>query len=128
MKNALSIGAVVILVIIGIVFFSSKGNPQFGSVGGLQATVATSSFQAVTAATVQILFATSTSCSSRMISNQAGAIMLTFNDRLGQRPTAVRGLIQTASTTREYNSELYGCGAVYVYPYGTDTLTLVETL
>lgn len=128
MKTVLSIVAVVVLVVAGVFFVVPKSSVQLGSVGGLQATVATSSFQSVTAAAVELLFSTSTSCTSRVISTQAGAIKLTFSDRIGERPTGSSGMIQTASTTVVYDASQYGCGAIYVYPYGTDTLTLVETL
>jgi len=110
---------------LGLLGFNVVNN--LGSATGIQSTVATSSFQVVTAGTAQRLFATSTLCSARIITTQAGAIKLTFSDFLGQRPTGINGHIQTASTTVEYDSKIYGCNAVWVYPYGTDTLTLTET-
>lgn len=128
MKTAPIIVSVLALVIALALFVAPKDVTRLGSKDGLQATVATSSFRAATATTVQLLFATSSACTSRIISNQAGALKLTFNDKLGARPTAVNGVLQSASTTVVYDAEQYGCGAVYVYPYGTDTLTLVETL
>jgi hypothetical protein len=102
-------------------------NTSFGSVGGIQATIASSTSQTVTIATVRLLYATSSACTSRVISTQAGNIRLTFNDKLGARPTNVFGVLQTASTTVVYDAEQYGCGAVYVYPYETNTLTVLET-
>lgn len=98
-----------------------------GTTGGVPSVVATSSFQSTTAGTARILFATSTKCSSRVISTQAGAIKLTFSDFSGQRPTGVNGHDQSASTTVAYPAENYGCDAVWVYPYGTNTLTVTET-
>jgi hypothetical protein len=119
---------IAILIAIIALLGGSYTATQLGSVGGLQSTVASSSAQTTVAGTVRILFATSTSCTSRVISTQAGAIKLTMSDHKGLRPTGVLGVLQTASTTVVYDAEQYGCGAVYVYPYAADTLTVVETL
>lgn len=100
---------------------------NLGASTNVTATVATSSFQTVTAGTAQRLFATSTLCSTRIITTQGSAIKLTFSDFLGQRPTGINGHIQTASTTVVYDSEHFGCNSYWVYPYGTDTLTITET-
>lgn len=119
------IGIIVgILALLGV---NTANNINLGSSGGVTSTVATSTFQAVTAGTAKRLFATSTLCSARIITTQAGAIKLTFSDFLGQRPTGINGHIQTASTTVAYDSKIYGCNTVWVYPYGTDTLTITET-
>lgn len=87
--------------------------------------LATSSFQSVTTIVPELLFATST-CSTRIISTEAGAVRLTFSDYLGERPTALNGFAQAASTTVVYEAETYGCGAVYVYPMTTGILTIAE--
>jgi hypothetical protein len=131
MKFVLSLVVIVVIVLVGMYLLDSKqsgDSTQLGSVGGLQSTVATSSTRGTTAATVQLLFATSTSCSSRIIGTQLGAVNLTMSDHRGLRPTVSSGLRHATSTTIAYDAELYGCGAVYVYPYTADTLTLVETL
>jgi hypothetical protein len=116
-----------ILLAIVAILGGSYTVSNLGGTAGVQSTVATSSFQTTVAGTARILFATSTLCSSRVISTQAGAVMLTFSDLTGQRPTGARGHIQTASTTVVYPSENFGCNAVWVYPYGADTLTVTET-
>jgi hypothetical protein len=116
-----------LLAIVAILGGTSVVNNLGGTAEGVPSTVATSSFQATTAGTARLLFATSTKCASRIITTQAGAIKLTFSDFLGQRPTAVEGHEQSASTTVAYPAENYGCNAVWVYPYGTNTLTVTET-
>jgi hypothetical protein len=100
---------------------------RLSSVGGLPSTVATSTSASSPAGTTRLLFATSTSCSSRIISTQASEIRLTFSDFQGIRPTQIFGHAQGASTTEAYDAELYGCNAVYAFLYGSTTLTLTET-
>lgn len=127
MQNKMSIKQKLIGVLLAIVALLG-GTATLGSVtGGTPATVATSTFQAVVAATPELLFATSTSCSSRIITTQTNPVRLTFSDFTGQRPTSAGGVFQAGSTTIAYEAETYGCNAVYVYPYGTDTLTVIET-
>ena len=116
-----------VVALLGGGSYIASNNNLGGTAGIVPATVATSSFQAVTAGSARILFATSTSCAARIVSTQAGAIKLTFSDLTGQRPTGVSGHQQNASTTVAYPAEDYGCNAVWVYPYGTDTLTVTET-
>lgn len=131
MTSKYKIVIAIVVVILALVAFSLfnpiKTSSTLGSTLAVQSRVATSSFQTATVNTARILFATSTSCSSRIISTQGTEIKLTFSDYSGQRPTGVNGHSQLASTTVAYDSELYGCDAVWVYPFGTNTLTLTET-
>ena len=106
-------------------YFASVNQANASAPSGLQATIATSSFQGVVINTAELVFATS-SCSSRTITTGDTNVRLVFSDVLGQRPTGTNGHLQVASTTVTYDSGLYGCDAVWVYPYGTATLTLTE--
>lgn len=113
--------------ILGCVVSVPSVLPNFGSgTPGTVTNVATSSFQAVTAATAELLFATS-SCSTRVISTNGGEARLTFSDYKGDRPTSVNGVLQAASTTVTYEAEVYGCNALWVYPYATGVLNILET-
>jgi len=91
---------------------------------GLIATVASTSQSAVSATAIT-LFATST-CTSRTISTLGAPIMLTFSDITGQTPTASLGFVQGASTTVTYDAELYGCGRVRAYSFGSQSITISE--
>lgn len=91
---------------------------------GLKTTIGTTSVAAVTS-TASMLFASST-CDARIISTQGSAVMLTFSDYNGARPTASFGHVQAASTTVAYDSGLYGCGAVYAYSFSNQNLTVSE--
>lgn len=117
---------VIFLMIVSLVANNQSKQTVYGSAPtGLMSTLATTSVNAV-GTTASTLFATST-CSDRVISTKAQAIMLTFSDYAGQTPTAVFGVLQSASTTVVYNGGQYGCGLVKAYAFGADTITLVET-
>lgn len=103
-----------------------KENVSFSSApSGLPATMATTS-QTTLGTTALSLFATS-SCAARIISTTGQAIMLTFSDYAGQTPTGSFGVIQSASTTVEYDSGQYGCGLVKGISFASQLITLVET-
>ena len=72
------------------------------------------------------LFATTT-CSSRVITTAASAVMLTFSDYAGQTPTGSFGHLQGASTTVSYDSGTYGCGLFKAYAFSSTTITVTET-
>lgn len=116
-----------IVALLGGSYAVSNDNVLGGAAGRVPSTVATSSFQSTTGGTARILFATSTQCVSRIISTQSGAIKLTFSDFTGQRPTGVNGHQQNASTTELYPSGDYGCNAVWVFPFESNTITVTET-
>ena len=117
-----AIGAVAVFIA-----FTLFANPF--TAGATDATVvparmATTSPAAVTS-TASLVFATST-CSSRVITTAASDINITFTDVQGLTPTALLGHVQRASTTVAYDAGLYGCGAVKIYSYASQTLTVSE--
>lgn len=115
-----------IAVLIIPFFFSNKSLVRVGSTpNGIVATVATSTNPSVSS-TASVIFATST-CSSRTITTQQSALRLTFSDYNGATPTATFGVLQTASTTKEYDSAQYGCGLVKAYSYASDVITVLES-
>lgn len=123
---SLACAGIILLTVLSLVKSNHSGPTSYGSApSGLMSTLATTSVNAVST-TASTLFATST-CSDRVISTKAQAIMLTFSDYAGQTPTAVFGVLQSASTTVVYNGGQYGCGLVKAYAFGADTITLVET-
>lgn len=70
-------------------------------------------------------FATSTNCTSRTISTKTAPIVLSFVD--GATSSPIRGHIQAASTTVNYDAELYGCGRVTAYSMVSDaTVTIIS--
>jgi len=72
------------------------------------------------------LFSAKPSCSSRIISTKAQAIMLSFHSAV--TPTSMDGNWQGASTTVAYSSDDYGCGAVSAFGVNaSSTITITET-
>lgn len=133
MQNTLqrygTIGFIVVsmfLTILAIMSLSSS-KASASAPSGLLATMATTSQFAITTAQ-QLMFATST-CSARIITTRTQPVMLTFTDKQGVVPTASLGHLQEASTTRAYDSGIYGCGAVRVISGTliTDTIFVSET-
>lgn len=124
----IGIGTALFLTAVAFYFVQGSFLVRGSAPDGVPATVATSTVsQTVTAGTAELLFATSSDCAARIIGTAGGAIRLTFSDTLGARPTALAGHVQAASTTVAYDSGLYGCHAIWVYPYVTEPLTTTET-
>ena len=127
----LFIAATAVIIAIGVfaltAAFSVHNVALASAPSGLPATVATSSALSASSRTAQLLFATSTSCSARVITTTGVTMMLTFGDNQGKRPTGTYGHLQAASTTIAYDSGLYGCGAVYGYSDAAQNLSLTET-
>lgn len=114
----------VLLAIVALLGGASAVNNLGGTAGNNAAKVATSSFQTYTAGGTGRAIASSTACASRIISTQGSEIRVTFNDVI---PTSINGHAQAASTTVNYNAEDYGCGAVRIFPYAAQTITVTET-
>jgi hypothetical protein len=53
--------------------------------------------------------------------------MTTFSDFQGDAPNAAKGFWQAASTTKEYDAGLYGCGAFKIYSFATQQITVLES-
>ncbi len=125
-KILLALAGAVIVALSFLIFWDNKEVAEARQWPGYIATFATSTpSQSVTAATVELLFASS-SCSSRVIGTRTGEIRLTFRDTGADRPTGQAGFSQAASSTVVYDAETFGCGAVYVYPFVTETLSVME--
>lgn len=92
---------------------------------GLSATIATTSNITVGTSVTAAAIATS-SCQARIISTSASPVMLTFSDYAAQTPTGSFGHLQGASTTVAYDSGLYGCGAVKIYSFTTQLITVSD--
>ena len=95
---------------------------------GLAARIATTSNPTVTNSST-LVFATTTSvqCSSRTITTYASPIMITFADVAGNGgPTGTFGHLQPASTTVTYDSGLVGCGALRIYSFTSQAITVSE--
>ena len=101
-------------------------NAQASAPSGLPATIATTSSQILTAATAELVVATS-SCSSRVITTSGSAVMMTFSANQGLIPSGFFGHLQAASTTVAYDSGLYGCNALTMYSFTTQYVTVSES-
>lgn len=100
---------------------------QGSAPSGLTATVATTSNPTVTTSAALVFATTSPSCTSRTIGTAGSAITITFSDNQGKRPTGIFGFPQAASTTVTYDGGQFGCGAVYIYSFATQAITVQET-
>lgn len=133
-KKRIWLGAVMVFVLFvtsAALFnvFSVVGSaPQ-----GFAATSATSSIVTTAAFTPAYLFATSTSCVSRVITTGAQGIRLKFADAATSSPDldmkaldANSGHWQAASTTAAYDASLYGCGAFTASTTAADRITVTE--
>jgi hypothetical protein len=124
-KTFITLGLLLVVAVMSAVFTEVKFS-QASAPSGLKSTVATSSNPTI-GTTAGILFATSTNCSSRIITTSAQPIMLTFSDNQGKVPTGSFGHLQGASTTVAYDSGIYGCNAVKVYAFASEVVTITET-
>lgn len=117
------LGFLAIAVAVGLYTQTAYGEAP----SGLQASVATTSAATFGPFYAFRLFATST-CAARIITTGDNPIRLTFSDNQAARPTNVFGTLQAASTTVEYDSGIYGCGAWFVTGVGASTTgAVVET-
>lgn len=127
----------ILLVIVAALGGGAVSTKLGGTPGNLASDVATTSTVAVGDRTVSVLFATSTNvgqCAGRTVSTQANAIIIQFSEGTrGPNATtsllANQGHVQAASTTVNYDSSVYGCGAWRVISsgIGSTTLTITET-
>lgn len=91
---------------------------------GLPAAFASSSLQTVSASAASTITATTTWCSSRVITTTGRDVMLTFDD--AKTPTGLFGHYQAASTTVAYDSGIYGCGAIKGFARDANTSVTVS--
>jgi len=128
-KHFIGIAGGIILVAILMLtsaLFSKAPEISVGSaVDGVNAVAFTTASSSVGIYTASTLFASSTTCTSRVISTNQGAINLSFDPNF--TPTATAGYAQPASTTVAYDSGIYGCGITKAYAIiATSTVTYGE--
>lgn len=120
------VGAIVLTIAL-ILFVMASGSQQaHANAGELPATIASSSEQTIST-TPLLGFATSSACTTRIISTTASPIMITFSQVQGLLPAAQVGVLQPASTTVAYSNASYGCGAVYVYSFVSGPVYLTDS-
>lgn len=111
---------IILAVAVLVLVTTSRFSPAGGAPDGTVARVATSSAQTI-GTTANTIFATSTNCTSRVITTTSKAVMLTFSNSSGQTPTGALGHLQLASTTVSYEANLYGCDAVKAYGFDSSS-------
>lgn len=116
--------ALAILSVLIVLYFVSGMRVEANTADGLVARIATTSPAAVTTS-ASLVFGTST-CAARTISTTGSAIMIGFGENQGFVPTALVGHVQGASTTVTYDASQFGCGAVRIYSFAAQTLTVAE--
>jgi len=125
-NRLISLATILGLIILSALFITQK---SYGSSpSGLPSTIASSTSSFAVGTSQGLLFATST-CAARIVSTREAGVMLTFNEPVGQVPTAITGHFQAASTTVAYDSGQFGCGAVRAISAtgAATTITVSET-
>ena len=116
-KIILALSITVILAVVVSLNLNLQG-AQGAAPGGMLTMVATSSTIDATSAS-RVAFASSTDCTSRVITVPVGGgIRISFADLPGITLSATVGHIQAASTTVTYDAGLYGCGQLTVWGEG----------
>lgn len=121
-ERLLIAGAIAGVLVVCLYYASQTGN--LGSAGSGQAGIATSSTIAVGPQEDITIFDSNRYCANRAVSTLASAIMLSFHSAIN--PSASVGHLQAASTTVEYDSDLWGCGTVTAYGFSSSTITLTQ--
>lgn len=116
-----------------VLFISQHARKAVGSApSGLPATVASSTSMTVenilTLPRVgSVIAATSTACSSRIVTTKAQPIVLVFSQNQNRAPSNLIGHLQVASTTIAYDGGIYGCGQIRAVAYdATSTISVTE--
>lgn len=117
--------AAIVLTLLVLIGYTEYQTAHASAPSGLQATIATTSNPTVNT-TAALVIATS-SCSARIITTYASPIMITFSDVQGSIPTGLFGHLQAASTSIAYDSGLYGCGAVRIYSFVAQNITVSDS-
>lgn len=113
--------AIIMVVFIAEVLRSdvTLGSAQDGVVAQLSTTTL-----ATVGPGVATLFATSSTCTTRVVTTLAQPVMISFDSAFA--PTGVRGHLQGASTTVAYDSGLYGCGVWRAASYVSSTTIILS--
>lgn len=123
--QALALVGLFALTVIALVLSLSTRPAIADSLPGVVAPIATTSNPTVTSS-ASLVFATS-SCSARVVTTYASPVMITFGDVAGNGgPTATFGHLQAASTTAIYSSNQVGCGALRIYSFTSQAITVSE--
>lgn len=70
---------------------------------------------------------TSATCHARVVTTNASAIRISFDEATGFGAAQLNGLkghTQLASTTVAYDAGIYGCGAMTAWGYASSTITI----
>lgn len=121
-KNiSLSVIAAVSVIALVIWVLSMTQISNASAPGGFRTIVSSSTVKATVGTTTTTLFGVNSSCTNRVVTTYAQPILITFatSTDLDQtvQPTNVFGHIQPASTTKEYDAGLYGCGVMQAISY-----------
>ena len=98
-----------------IMGFAAYTYTQASAPSGLPSTYATSSTIILNVTAVSSVAATSSTCTSRVITTYSQPAQFTIGQNSSTTPnvgTDVFGIFQEASTTRAYDGGIYGCGLI----------------
>lgn len=97
---------------------------KLGNMSGNVAVVYVNTTQVVGATSINTIFPAKNMCATRVISTVGSPIRLSFDSDL--TPTINVGILQAASTTVNYQSDVYGCGIVRGFAEASTTITKTE--
>lgn len=122
--SSVTIGIIGVLAVIAVFALSYQYQSQLGGADSGQAGMATSSTIQIGPQENKTLFSANSNCANRVITTVASPITISFSTAVP--PSGMRGVIQAASTTVHYDSDLYGCTAVTAYAFSSTTITIAE--
>lgn len=124
---------IIALAIIGCGYLIGENLPVFSGAGGGLISVQR---EATTTAigpqeTIEVFAKRNSGCSSRIIGTKALPMLVLFGDPSNGDVASTTmsgnvGFWQEASTTKAYDTELYGCGRWFGYSYSSTTIITSE--
>lgn len=125
-SSQISIAIIAVALFFSLIILNEAKVADASAPSGLPANVYTESSVSLGTTATQ-LAATTTNCSSRVVSTGVSPIMLTFTAANGTTTSGSVGAWQAGSTTVAYDSGLYGCGQLAGYSYTTSNVHVVIT-
>jgi hypothetical protein len=116
----------VLLSIVSYLVGSANITQNYGNASGNVARVYTNTTSVPGNTSIVTIFAAKNMCATRVISTVGVPIRLSFDS--GLTPTINVGILQAASTTATYPSDVYGCGAVTGFAEASTTITIAELI
>jgi hypothetical protein len=118
-------------IALSAIWIASTKNVFGEAPSGLPSGHASTSQIAVTVGTLSIPVASSTvptpeipsGCSSRVVATASTSVNIGIGNMV---PSGSLGYFLAASSTKEFDSGIYGCGALKIFPFATGAITVTD--